>query len=421
MRGYPHGMKIVILGAGGVGTSMAAIAARRQFFEEIVLADINTSVAEQALGRIGDPRFSVRQQDASKIDEVVQLLESVGASIVVNACDPRFNPAIFEAASRAGVTYVDMALSLSTPHPEHPYELPGLTLGELQFDQHEAWNDRGQLALVGMGADPGLSNVFARYARDNLFRQIDEIGIRDGGNMKVDGYVFAPTFSIWTTIEECLNPPLIWKKGRGLYTTEPFSEPEIFRFPDGIGPVECVNVEHEEVVMIPKWVDCSRVSFKYGLGREFIEVLRTLHLVGFDSTRTVRVGDSEVSPRDVAAATLPNPALLGDRMHGKSCVGAYITGTAMDGSWREMYLYHVADNEVTMREYGCQAVAWQTAVNAVVALELLAEGAWKGAGVLGPEAFFANPFLELLGDYGTPHGIEDRTPGRVAGLGDLTR
>ena len=127
-----------------------------------------------------------------------------------------------------------------------------------------------------MGVEPGLSDVFARYAADHLFSEIDEIGVRDGADLVVDGYDFAPTFSIWTTIEECLNPPLVWERERGFFTLPPFSEPETFVFPEGIGPIECVHVEHEEVLLIPKAVDCRRVSFKYGLGDEFIDVLQML-------------------------------------------------------------------------------------------------------------------------------------------------
>ena len=135
----------------------------------------------------------------------------------------------------------------------------------------EDWEARGQLALVGCGTEPGFSDVFARYAADHLFREVHEVGVRDGANLEVRGHAFAPTFSIWTTIEECLNPPVIWEKDRGWYTTRPFSEPEVFTFPEGIGDVECVNVEHEEVLLIPRWIDCTRVTFKYGLGDEFIE------------------------------------------------------------------------------------------------------------------------------------------------------
>ena len=252
--------------------------------------------------------------------------------------------------------------------------------------------------------EPGLSDVFARYAADHLFSEIDELGTRDGANLEVAGYDFAPSFSIWTTIEECLNPPVVWEKDRGWYTTPPFSEPEVFEFPEGIGPVECVNVEHEEVLLMPRWVDCRRVTFKYGLGNEFIEVLKTLHKIGLDRTDKVRVGGVEVSPRDVVAACLPDPATLGDKMTGKTCAGLYVTGKGKDGRPKATYLYHVVDNEWSMKEYGHQCVVWQTAINPVVALELLATGVWQGSGVLGPEAFDAVPFLELLTAYGSPWG-----------------
>ena len=251
--------------------------------------------------------------------------------------------------------------------------------------------------------------MFARYAQDELFSEIHEAGVRDGANLTVDGYEFAPSFSIWTTIEECLNPPVIWEDGRW-FTTPPFSEPEVFDFPEGIGPVECVNVEHEEVLLIPRWVDAKRVTFKYGLGNEFIEVLRTLHKLGLDSTTPVRVKGVEVSPRDVVAACLPDPAGLGDRMHGKTCAGTWVTGLGKDGQPRQVYLYHVVDNATTMAEYGSQAVVWQTAINPIVALELLARGTWSGAGVLGPEAFAPTPFLDLLVEYGSPWGMREETP-----------
>jgi len=300
-----------------------------------------------------------------------------------------------------------MAMSLSQPHPSAPHETPGVMFGDEQFALAADWEAQERLALVGMGVEPGLSDVFARYAQDHLFTEIDECGVRDGANLVVEGYDFAPSFSIWTTIEECLNPPVIWERGRDWFTTAPFSEPEVFDFPEGIGPVECVNVEHEEVLLIPRWVKARRVTFKYGLGDEFIDVLKTLHKLGLDKTAKVKVGGAEVSPRDVVAAVLPDPATLGDRMHGKTCAGTRVTGKGMDGKPREVYLYHVVDNAWSMAEYGSQAVVWQTAVNPVVALELLARGTWQGAGVLGPEAFDAKPFLDLLTEYGSPWAMRE--------------
>ena len=390
---------------------MASIAETRGFFDSFVLADISKETAEAAIAALDDPgKFRAEKVDASKVSELVALIERTKADVIVNACDPRLNPQIFEAAYQAKCNYIDMAMNLSEPHPLDPYNKIGRMLGEDQLSDDEKWRERGILALVGMGVEPGLSDIFARYAADHIFDEIHEIGVRDGSNLSIDGFDFAPTFSIWTTIEECLNPPVVWEKKRGFYTTDCFSEPEIFHFPAGIGPVECVNVEHEEVILIPREVKCSRVTFKYGLGAEFIDWLKTFAYLGLDSTEKIKVGGVQVAPRDVLAAVLPNPAKLGHLMHGRTCAGTWVKGIA-DGKPREVYLYHVADNEVTMREYDSQAVLWQTAICPVVALELLSDGSWKGTGVKGPEAFDALPFLNILGSHGSHHDMVDMGPG----------
>jgi saccharopine dehydrogenase (NAD+, L-lysine forming) len=412
-------MRILIVGAGGVGSSAALIAARRDFFEHIVVADYDLERAAGLVERLGDARFSAAQVDASDAHAVANLAREHAITHVLNVVDPRFVLSIFEGAFLAGADYLDTAMSLSTKHAERPYELTGVKLGDDQFAHAPAWEANGRLALVGIGVEPGLADVFARYAADHLFTEIDELGVRDASNIVVHGYDFAPSFSIWTTIEECLNPPVIWEKDKGWFTTEPFSEPEVFDFPGGIGPVECVNVEHEEVLLMPRWVDARRVTFKFGLGDEFIDVLKTLNKLGLDRTEPVTVRGHQVSPRDVVAACLPDPLTLGDKMTGQTCAGLWVTGTGTDGAPREVYLYHVADNEWTMREYGAQAVVWQTAMNPVVALELLATGAWSAAGVLGPEALPSEPFLDLLRDgYGQPWGIQERDPQTHAVVSD---
>jgi saccharopine dehydrogenase (NAD+, L-lysine forming) len=400
-------MRILLVGAGGVGSAVAAIAARRGFVERLVVNDYDRARAEKAVAAVGDPRFVAARVDAADEDGVRALLAEHRCDALLNATDPRFVMPLFRAALAAGVDYLDMAMSLSRPHPEHPYEQTGVKLGDDQFALAGEWEAAGRLALVGIGVEPGLSDVFARYAADHLFAEIDELGVRDGANLTVRGYDFAPSFSIWTTIEECLNPPVIWERDRGWFTTEPFSEPEVFEFPEGIGAVECVNVEHEEVLLMPRWVDARRVTFKYGLGTEFIEVLKTLHKLGLDSTAPVRVRDAEVAPRDVVASVLPDPAGLGELMDGKTCAGLWVRGTGLDGRPRRVYLFHVVDNAWSMAEYGSQAVVWQTAVNPVIALELLATGEWQGTGVLGPEAFDAVPFLDLLTAYGSPWGLRE--------------
>ncbi len=403
-------MRVLLVGVGGVGEAIAVVGKNRPWLEKLVLCDYNTDRVEEVRAKLGFPaHMPVEFVDAADQEQVLFLARKHSVDLIHNAVDPVYNEAVFDAAYEAGCHYVDMAMTLSRPHPSDPYHVCGVKLGDYQFERSEAWERKGLLALVGMGVEPGLSDVFAKYAQKHLFDEIDEIGVRDGANLEIKGYEFAPTFSIWTTIEECLNPPVIWDEDRGWCTTEPFSEPEVFEFPEGIGPVECVNVEHEEVLLIPRWIKCRRVTFKYGLGEKFINVLKTIKMLGLDNRFPIDVKGVKVAPRDVVAACLPDPARLGDQMVGKTCAGTWVKGRK-EGRPREVYLYQVADNEVCMRKYGVQAVVWQTAVNPVIAWELLEAGIWKGRGVLGPEAFDPDPFLERMLSYDFPWGLQEREP-----------
>ncbi|MEA4909331.1 MAG: saccharopine dehydrogenase C-terminal domain-containing protein [Anaerolineaceae bacterium] len=400
-------MKILLVGVGGVGEAIAVISQHRPWLEKMVLADYNQARAEEVCARLDDPDcYLTEWVDASKQEMVEALARKHGVDLIMNACDPQYNMPIFNAAFQAGCTYMDMAMSLSEPHAVDPFHRPGLKLGDLQFKQARAWEEKGLLAVLGLGVEPGMADVFARYAQDHMFDEIEEIGIRDGANLEVRGYTFAPNFSIWTTIEECLNPPVIWDEANGWYTTEPFSEPEIFEFPEGIGKVECVNVEHEEVLLVPRWVKTKRVTFKYGLGDDFIGVLKTLKMLGLDNKEPIEVKGVRVAPRDVVAACLPDPAHLGDRMFGKTCAGTWVKGKK-DGKERQVYIYQVADNQDCMEKFGCQAVVAQTGFNAVIGFELIAEGIWQGKGLYGPEAFDPQPFMDRMAGFGFPYGIRE--------------
>jgi saccharopine dehydrogenase (NAD+, L-lysine forming) len=403
-------MRVLVVGSGGVGSAFVAIASKRPAFAHITVADIDLSKAEAAVGTATNTeggRVLAATIDASSDEAVAELARSMRADVILNACDPRFNPSIFHGAFAAGCNYVDMAMNLSVPHPTDPFTKTGIRLGDGQFAEHPTWKNRGLMALVGMGVEPGFSDVAARFAADELFSEIHEIGVRDGADLVVDGYDFAPTFSIWTTIEECLNPPVIYERERGWFTTEPFSEPELFTFPEGIGEIQCVNVEHEEVILMPRWIKTERVTFKYGLGEEFIDVLKTLKKLKLDSTELLDVKGAKVSPRDLVARTLPDPATLGDKMTGRTCAGSWVKGIGTDGNPREVYVYHIVDNAWSMREFGHQAVVWQTAVMPAVAIELMATGVWNKIGIVGPEALPAKPFLDLLDAYGSEWEWED--------------
>ena len=401
-------MKILLVGVGGVGEAITMIAKPHSWVEQIVLADYNFDRVKEVQSKLkDDKRFPAEKVDANQKDQIEVLAKKYAVDLIMNGCDPIFNVPIFEAAFNYGCNYMDMAMTLSEPHPTDPFNKSGVKLGDYQFERAKLWEEKGLLALVGLGVEPGMANVFARYAQDYLFDEIEEVGIRDGANIEVRGYEFAPNFSIWTTIEECLNPPVIWEKEKGWFTTQPFSEPEIFDFPEGIGKVEVVNVEHEEVLLIPRWIKTKRVTFKYGLGDQFIGVLKTLHMIGLDKKEPIKVKDIMVAPRDVVAACLPDPAHLGDQMFGKTCAGTWVKGVK-DGKPRQVYLYQVADNEQCMKTWGCQAVVAQTAFNAVIGWELLNSGIWKGSGVLGPEAFDPIPFMNKMAGYGFPYGIKEQ-------------
>ena len=400
-------MRVLLVGTGGVGESIAVVAQKAPWLQRMVLTDINVKRCREVRAKLSDPKkFPIEAIDASNKAQIVELAKKHKVDLIMNAVEPLFNEKIFDAAYQYGCTYMDMAMTLSTPHPERPFEKPGIKLGDYQFERAAKWEKKRLLALLGMGVEPGMADVFARYAEKHLFDEIDEIGIRDGANLEVRGYEFAPNFSIWTTIEECLNPPIIWEKDRGWYTTQPFSEPETFEFPEGIGAQNCVNVEHEEVLLVPRWVKCKRVTFKYGLGDDFIRVLKTIKMLGLDNKNAITVGGVKVAPRDVVAACLPDPAHLGDKMFGKTCAGTWVKGKK-DGKPRQVYIYQVADNETCMKKYGVQAVVWQTAVNPVIAMELLEEGIWQGPGVFGPEAFDPDPFMQRMAKYDFPYSVKE--------------
>ena len=404
-------MKILIIGAGGVGTSIATIIKRMgkeiDWAEKVVMADYNFDRAKEVADKIcGGGIFvaeKVNARDSANIEEIIKKHE---IDMTMNAVEPEFNECIFDTCLKTGSMYMDAAMTLSTPDPDKPFEKANIKLGDYQFDRHEDWKKAGNMALLGMGVEPGMADVFARFADKHLFDEIDEVNVRDGDNYDGEdvGYF---GFSVWTTIEECLNPPVVWEKGKGFFCTENFSEPEMFNFPGGIGDVEVINVEHEEVLLVPRVIDCNRVTFKYGVPKETRDMLLYLKDLGLsEKTKKIKVGDSEITPRDFLVKVIPSPVEATMRMEGKGCAGTWVTGTK-DGMKRSVYLYQVADNQDCIKKYTTNAVVAQTAVGPVIALELIAKGIWKMEGVYGPESFDPDPFVERLAKYEFPAGIRE--------------
>ncbi len=404
-------MRVLLVGAGGVGEAIVSIATKNdpdaQWLEQIIVCDYDFNRAKKVVSEFNDARLTAERIDASDKAQVIALAKQYKVDFIMNACDPIFNMPIFDAAFEVGVKYMDMAMSMSHRDKEDPYGTVGVKLGDVQYDRHDAWVAKNNLALCGSGVEPGMVNVFARYACDHLFDEIHELNVRDADNMEVEGIDIAFGFSIWTTIEECLNPPIVWEKDRGWYVTESFSEPEIFRFPEPVGDQEVINIEHEEVLMFPRYFKdkgLKRVTFKFGVDRDMRRVLKILEALGLTSTDPVNVKGVEVSPRDVVAVCSPNPAKLGDRMTGQLSAGLWVKGIK-DGKERSVYIYQLVDNEDCMRQYKSQAVVAQTAVGPVIMMELLSKGIWTGKGVLGPENFPPEPFMERLPTYGFPSAM----------------
>ena len=406
-------MKLLIIGSGGVGQSAAMIIKRAgeegRWAEKVVLSDFNFARAEEVVALCNDPRFVPEQIDAGNADQIKDLVQKHDINFIMNAVEPVFNENIFDICLECGVNYLDCAMTLSKRHPDKPFEKVNVKLGDYQFAKHEEWEKAGLTAIVGSGVEPGMADVFAAYAAKHLFDSIDEVNVRDGDNYEIPGYEgVAFGFSIWTTIEECLNPPVVWEKDKGWFCTNVFSEPEIFSFPGGIGDIEVINVEHEEVMLVPRVIDCNRVTFKYGVPREMRELLLNLQQCGMDdASRKIKVGDSEITPRDFLVKVVPNPLELAPKMVGQGCAGTWVTGIK-DGLKRSVYLYQIADNQDCYKKFGTNSVVAQTAFTPVIMLELFDKGIWNLKGVHGPESFDPDPYIERMAKYEFPGGIQEK-------------
>ena len=391
-----------MLGAGAVGTVSALKFVQDAMLEQLVIADAVSARASLLTDRLHDPRVSSRRLEAGDRAALIRTLRETGTTLVLNAALPATNLDVMRACLAADCDYIDMASGGSDDD--------GIPKLEDQFALDAEFRAAGRIALLGMGADPGTTNVYAAYAAKHLFDEITELCVRDGDNSVCQGHDgFVAAFSPWVFIDECLCRAVAYRDG--CYRLEPpLTGAEPFDFPE-LGVLNCYYVDHEESKTLPRFFPTARVvDFKMCMDEVTVETLRVMKRLGLSAKDRVRVGDTTVVPRDVVVSLLPQPKDLAGRMRGKTCVGILARGYRK-GTPRACYIYNVADHEAAYAELGVQATAYQTGIPPVIAARLLHEGRWSGPGVRSPEEFDPDPFLERLAREGMPWHVREDTSG----------
>lgn len=394
-------MKVLVLGAGAVGTVSALRFAGNRRFSQVIVADAVAARAQALADRVGDPRVRPLTLDAGAEADVVRAIRETGTQLVLNAALPATNLTLMRACLEADADYFDLASGGT--------EADGIPKLEDQFALDTAFRSRGRLALLGIGADPGTSNVYAAYIAKHLLDRVHAFHVRDGDDavLRDSGAPLGLVagFSPWVFIDECLCPTTVYREGR-FGQVEPLSGVEAFDFPE-LGRLPCYHVDHEETKTLPRFFrDVRAADFKIFLRDETIETLRVLKRTGLHRKTAVRVGGVDVVPRNLVVALGPQPADLAGKLVGRSCVGTLAVGVK-DGRDTAVYVYSIADHQQAFAELGVQATAYQTGIPPVIAAELVAEGVWRGAGVLSPEQLDPDPFLERMPAAGMPWFVRE--------------
>jgi len=413
---------MMLVGAGAVGESILKIMRWRDpkgaWLDYVLICDYDRKRADEVAGMLGgDRRFETSGINATDREEMKRIIREHEIDFVMDAAPPFASNMIFDAAFETGCGYASMG-TWSVPMDEPAYGL-GIEnsytepMTKYNFDRHEAWKEKGQMAVICLGIDPGVVNVFAKYAATELFDELEEVHVKDGGNLSVPGadpddIMFG--FNVWTVLDEVMNPNVEYDEAKGGFLVEkPFAGQEVFLMPEGVGPNTLVKVEHEEVVTMPRYLKkygLKKATFKISLDENLITALKVLDKLGLRGLHPVQVGDVKVIPRDVVAACAPQPKDIGNEMAGKMLVGVHCIGKK-NGERKEYFLYQPFDNQESMRRFGCQAVTAQTGFGAALALELIGRGIWKDAGVFSPEYFDPIPYMKLMEESGYEYVIQE--------------
>jgi len=399
-------MKVIVLGAGAIGSVTATLLAKSKEIDEVVVAARRGEQARALVKKIGKKHVTAKELDADKVPDMVRAFK--GTDMVVNLVLPRFNLKIMDACVKAGVHYMDTATDLVLAK-EKKGEVVKRTPEQIQLDRDEAWKDHDLSALLGWGCDPGLSNIFARLGADRLDR-VDSIHVRDGDNSAIEGYEFATMWSADTLIEEVQMDALAFYDGKFARLGTAEGE-ELFNFPPPVGPQTVYNVDHEEQNTLPLFIGkgLRNMDFKLSLPREFAEFIRLAKKWGMTSAEPIPVRSKfrnttvKVAPRDVLTALLPVPAEMGANVRGATCIGSVVKGVK-NGKPAGWFIYTLMDHQDTWKRFGFNAVAYTTGAPPVVGVEMFARKEITRRGVFPPEVLDPAPIMKHLPDVGIPVG-----------------
>lgn len=383
---------VIILGLGGVGSVTAHKAARLQnVFKRITLASRRIESCEAVKKSIGRADIETARVNADDTEALISLIEKQKPDLIINTALPYQDLTIMEACLKTGVDYLD------TANYEHP-DRPGFEYKE-QWAYHEKFRDKGIMALLGCGFDPGVTNIFIAHMKKHHFDEIRYVEILDanGGD---HGLPFATNFNLEINLREITQEGKYYENG-DWQTTPPLSVHEPFNFP-GVGVREKYLLYHEEMESLVKhFPEIKRIRFWMTFGESYLTHLEVLQNVGMTRIDPVEVDGKTVIPLKVLQAVMPNPADLGPRTKGKTCIGCIVEGTK-DGQNKKMYVYNICDHEEAFRDVGSQAISFTTGVPAMIGAKMMLEKKWRGEGVFNVEEFDPDPFMADLGEFGLP-------------------
>jgi len=370
-------MKVLVLGGyGAVGTAICGDLAEAPQISEVVCAGRNLNKAKQLANRLKSGKVKPKKVDASSSNELMKALKEV--DIVINSSLPQYNLTVMKAALKNGVHYIDNAVYDKVDY-------------KLEFD--DAYKKAELTGLLNLGEDPGLSNIYARYAADRMDR-VDEIRIRDGETCESEKYTFMATFSPEVFLGgEIFLKPLIFEGGTFKHLP-PFSGEEVYNFPDPVGPLTVYCTDHEETETLPKFIKkgVKYADFKLAFSPETVELLKTLNELGMMSMKPIDVKGVKVSPLDVFISLIPTPAEIGGKVEGYACILADVRGGKADKKIHHVVYTFISHKEAYKR-LGVTATAYLTGIPAAVGAAMLADGTIKKRGVYPPEVLEPEPFL----------------------------